>query len=179
MLTDGQIRELIEARKITIAPYDEKYLRAGKYEVHLGRTLLVPENTKLRLDPRNLGIQPEYRKEEISSDGFVLKPGVFVLGQTQEIIGLDDDVGMLIDGFTTLARLGITIHQSATFIPPGQDPHIITLEIYNAGPWEVVLSLGMRVGQLIVFKFGERNLVAAKSYNPYNGQQETTGAKFE
>src|SRR5260221_11724 len=109
MLSDNQIKELLRKGKITIEPDDEKHIKAGKYNLHLGRFILVPKDMEQIIDPANPVVQPIYRKKDISKEGFILEPKKFVLGQTLEIIGLDADIGMLLDGSSTLARLGITI----------------------------------------------------------------------
>jgi len=179
MLSDKQIKKLIHLKKVTVTPYDESNLKAGKYDVHLGRYVLIPKKTKKIVDLYYPKFQPQYGREDISKKSFILNPGQFILGQTLEVIGLDSDIGMFIDGSTTMARLGILIHLSSTFIPPGQDPHIITLEIFNAGAWKVALSYKVKVGKLLVFKYSEKNAIAAKTFNRYNGQREATGAKIE
>ena len=176
MLTDRQIKKLVADKKVTIAPYDENNVMAGKYNIHLGRYLLKPLNQGGVIDFDNIETQPKYEKLDLKEESFILEPGQFVLGQTNEEIGLSSDVGMFLDGSTSFARVGVTIHQSAFFIPPVQDPHIITLEFYNAGPWRVKLSYLLRVGKLIAFSYSEANKISAKMYNRYNGQKETTGS---
>jgi dCTP deaminase len=178
MLTDGQIKECLKAGKITIDPFIEGGAKAGKYNVHLGKTLLVPTNENELIDPTDPTKSPQYKKIDLETQEFILQPKQFVLGQTYELIGLDADVGMLIDGATTLARIGLSIHQSATFINPGQDPNIITLEIFNAGPWQIKLTNKMRIGRLLVFKYTQPNEIKAKDYSPYRSQKETTPAIF-
>lgn len=178
MLTDGQIRELISGGSISIDPFDDRRLREGKYDVALGEYILVPKNTYKVLNPTDPSILPEYSQYDITVEPFVLQPQQFVLGQTKEKIGLDSSVSMFIDGSTTLARIGLTIHQTAMFIPPGQDPHIITLEIVNSGPWAIRLTYGQKIGKVVVFRYSELNQRPAKEFNVYNAQQETTGAVF-
>ncbi len=179
MLTDSEIKKLVKDEKISIQPFNEAKVKAGKYNVHLGQYLLKPIPTDTILDPTDTSTTPEYEKIDLVTNTFVLRPKEFVLGQTLEFIGLSADIGMFIDGATTLARLGLSIHQSATFINPGQDPHIITLELYNAGPWKIKLTYKMRIGRLLVFKYNSANEICAKDYNRYNGQKETTGAIFK
>ncbi len=179
MLTDTEVLKLIEDKKITIDPFDIKNLRAGKYDIHLGQYILEPQKKNQLIDPSDESSKPEYKKFDLKEQSFILKPKMFVLGQTNELVGLDSDVAMLLDGGTSFARLGMTIHQSALYIPPGQDPHIITLEIYNAGIWDIKLSFGLRVGKLISFRFNEKNKIESRSFNQYNGQKETTGSIFK
>jgi dCTP deaminase len=176
MLTDGEIKDLIKRKSITIKPYDEKCIKAGKYDIHLGRYILVPEEPLKLINPADSTIQPSYKRKDITKKGYILEPGKFILGQTLEVIGLSSDVGMFIDGSTTMARLGLTIHLSSSFIPPGQDPHIITLEIFNAGIWKIKLTHNLRIGKLIMFKYQKSNMIEAKTFNKYNGQKEPIGA---
>jgi dCTP deaminase len=179
ILTDGEIKELIRLGKIVVEPHDDKQVIAGKLRLHLGQYVLIPQANSLVLDPTDPNSQPQYKQFDLVKEPYILKPKEFVLGQTLETIRLSANVGMLLDGATTLARLGLTVHQSSMYIPPGQDAHIITLEIYNVGPWEIKLSYGLRIGKLIAFKFSKDNLIETKEYNPYNGQQVATGAIFE
>lgn len=177
MLTDTQIKTLLDNKKISVSDFDESNLKAGKYDIRLGHIILKPKNIGEVIDPVSPRAKPEYEKVDIAQDGFyILKPGEFVLGQTHELIGLDSDVGMLLDGNTTLARLGLMIHMTAMFINPGQDPGIITLEMFNAGPWQIKLSYKMIMGKLLVFQYSENNKISNKSYNKYNAQKETVGA---
>ncbi len=176
MLTDKQIRNAIETGKLKIEPFDEKSLKASRYDIRLGKYILIPKNTSKTIDLTNPDVQPEYDKVDITKTGYTLNPGDFVLGQTDELLTLDSDIGIFIDGSTTAARLGLSIHQCSTFIPPGQDAHIITLELLNGGPWKIKLSYKLRIGKLIIFQTSEKNTIPTKVYNRYNGQKETTGA---
>lgn len=178
MLSDIGIKEQIDSGNISIEPFAAENLLAGNYKVHLGPSILKPIPSTKIVDPNDKSTVPEYEKLNLEETSYVLQPGEFILGQTAEKIGLNSSIGMFIDGRSTLARLGLTIHQSANYIPAGQDPHIITLEIYNAGIWQVKLTNNMRIGKLVVFKFEQANAIPEKKSNPYNGQQETTGAKF-
>lgn len=178
MLSDIDIKEQIDLGNISIDPFMGENLHAGKYDVHLGRFLLKPLASDDVVDPNDKATVPEYKKLDLDESSHVIKPGEFILGQTVEKIGLAAGIGMFVDGRSTLARLGLTIHQSATYIPAGQDPHIITLEIFNAGVWQVKLTNNMHIGKLIAFKFDQANAIEEKESNPYNGQKETTGAIF-
>ncbi len=175
-LTDQQIKSLVQSGKVKIEPYSESLVRAGRYDIHLGQFLLLPKPTTTVLDPGNPTVQPEYERINLKSNSFTLQPGQFVLGQTLEKLTLAPDVGMFLDGSSTLARLGVSIHQAANFIPPGQDAHVITLEIMNVGPWQIKLSYKLRMGKLMVFTYSKDNVVSTRDFNRYNHQSETTGA---
>jgi dCTP deaminase len=96
----------------------------------------------------------------LGAEGFVLKPGEFVLGWTEEHIQLPytSRLAAQVEGRSSLARLGIGVHVTAPTIHAGfgflDDPqHIgtrIRLEIWNCGPLHVCLQKGMKVCQLIL-----------------------------
>lgn len=178
MLSDTEIASHLKKNELSIDPFNPAHLGAGSYQVHLGKIILVPVPTDQLINPLDAQTQPAYTKIDLTQEPFVLTPGMFVLGQTVEKIRLSSQFSAIIDGSSTLARTGLTIHQSATFISPGQDPHIITLEIKNDGIWNIQFTLGMKIGKLIFFKYESPNTVELKEANQYNGQDETIGALF-
>lgn len=178
MLTDAQIRQYVQQGKISITPFSEDAIGSGNYQVRLGSMILVPEEGQT-VDLKEAN--PSIVYTEISMDpdtGYTLKPKGFILGQTLEKIAMDDDIGMLIDGRSTLARLGMSIHQSSTTMLPGQDAHIVTLEIFNAGNFTIKIYPEMKIGKLVMFQSSEPNQKPYRHYGQYSGQQQTTAAKL-
>jgi dCTP deaminase len=174
MLVDNQIREEIKNGNIHINPYNEENISPAAYYFALGKTLLTPNEGQKVSVVR--GPNPTYAKIDLSQNTYVIKPGEFILGQTHEELSLGNNIGMLIDGRTSIARLGLTIHKTATFIQPGHSSSIITLEIYNTGNIEIELSYKMPIAKGIFFKSSKPS---DKSYNEsgiYPLQKETMGA---
>lgn len=175
MLADVQIREAIEKNEIVIDPLYEDSIYPSSYNFHLGRYILLPKPGQ-RIDPQD-GNSPEYEKVDLNHDSYVIKPGEFLLAQTDEKITLPNHLGMFFDGRTTLARLGLTIHQTATFIFPGHTNSIITLELKNDGNHEIVLEKGLRIGKGIFFRSEVPVEIAYKDRGNYPEQNEVMGAK--
>ena len=72
-------------------------------------------------------------------DTWKLKPGDFVLGMTHEIVHIPNNLAGFIEGRSSYARLGLSIHQSAPWIHPGfRGP--IFLEIKNSGSYNIELT---------------------------------------
>ncbi len=69
---------------------------------------------------------------------FDLYPGDFVLALTHERITVPNHLIGLVEGRSTYARVGLSMHQTAPWIQPGWSGHI-TLEIRNSGP--LIISL--------------------------------------
>jgi dCTP deaminase len=96
----------------------------------------------------------------LPAEGFILKPGAFVLGWTEEFIRLPHTSRLAgrVEGRSNLARLGVGVHVTAPTIHAGfgatEDPQYpgtrIRLEIWNCGPLHVCLEKGMKVCQLIL-----------------------------
>ena len=82
-----------------------------------------------------------------------IKPGEFLLAYTQEYIELPNYLAARVEGRSTLARLGLSIHQTAPTVHAtfkGQ----LRLEIMNNGPLPCLLSPGIAICQLILERLG-------------------------
>jgi dCTP deaminase len=174
MFVDKQIKDSISNGEIVIDIYDEKNIAPAGYYFHLGKTLLIPEPGQI-INPMG-GDDPKYQKIDISTETYNLKPGEFVLGQTKEKLSLSNNIGMFIDGRTTLARLGLSIHITATWIHPGHTDSIITLEIHNSGNHILLLQENLSIGKGIFFKSTEVSEVAYNQMGIYPTQSEVMGA---
>lgn len=70
---------------------------------------------------------------------FVLHPGQFILAMTYESIKVPRNMIALIEGRSTYARVGLSMHQTAPWIQPGWSGPII-LEMMNHGPLDITLT---------------------------------------
>ncbi len=143
ILTRSEILKNIEAGEIMISPFNEKFCTVNSYDVHLGRTLKRYVNEVVDPDGYNPVIS-----WDIPDEGYILYPGQFVLGVTQEFTYTHNHVPF-IEGCSSLARLGLSIHQTAGRGDIGFSGHW-TLELSCKMP--IILREGMRIGQLIYFE---------------------------
>lgn len=72
---------------------------------------------------------------------FRLMPGQFVVAQTLERVYIPNDLMGLVEGRSSFARVGVTVHVTAPKIDPGFDA-TITLEMANFGKVPVELRAG-------------------------------------
>ena len=70
---------------------------------------------------------------------FDLDPDEFVLALTHEKVSIPNHLIALVEGRSTYARVGLSMHQTAPWIQPGWTGHI-TLEIRNSGPLKIALT---------------------------------------
>ena len=90
--------------------------------------------------------------EHFEQDVFRLHPGHFVLAQTLEKILIPEDVVGLVEGRSSWARMGVTVHLTAPKIDPGFNAHI-TLEMFNFGNVAVDLRAAIdRPAQLMLLR---------------------------
>ena len=75
------------------------------------------------------------------ADTFRIEPRGFVLAQTLERVEMPNDLMGLIEGRSSWARVGLSVHLTAPKIDPGFNG-TITLEIANMGPARVELVAG-------------------------------------
>lgn len=139
-LSHQAIEHYIGEEKIVVMPEcDYKNIRPVGLRVHLGKYILVPEpNQTVSLTEQ---IDLRYKKIDLSTEEFYLEPDQFILGSTYEAIKTPRNILALLDGRSTVARLGLTTHITASVIDGTFEvPHSATLEIKNVGNFRVRLK---------------------------------------
>lgn len=109
ILLKSKIEEEIKNGNITIKPFDKSKLNPNSYNLTLNNKLLV--YTEDVLDMKK---QPKYEILIIPEEGLILEPGKLYLGMTNEFTHTDKYVPML-EGRSSIGRLGMTIHITAGF----------------------------------------------------------------
>ncbi len=175
MLSDKDIQAAIDAGQLVISPYDGTQLRPAAVSFSLGKQILIPKPIEL-IDFKAETVALEYEEIIITEETpFIIKPQQFVLGHTEEIISVSTELGFIIEGRSTLARLGISVEQSATIVDPGHHERPVTLEIYNCGPSPVTLYRGMSVAKGLFFKLSSASNRNYDEYARYSSQKEGVG----
>jgi dCTP deaminase len=149
ILVDWQIQNRVERGHIKIDPYDAKFVQPNSLDIRLGDHFVWYEESDDVIDP--------YDQETVTSgvhethaEYIDVPPGMFLLAETHECIGLPDDIVATIEGKSSIARLGIALHQTGGWIDAGFCG-TITLEISNANQRPVRLYAGMPIGQLVFY----------------------------
>jgi dCTP deaminase len=151
VLSDEDILELIKTGELVVTPFRRSMVRACGLTLHLGENLLQPLPGKVvDLKARTT---PDYQKIVITDDDpFELKPGGFVLGHTYQKVSVGNSIGFLIEGRSTLARVGLTIVQTAMLVYPGHRDRAVTLELANHGPNSILLHPKMKIARVVLFQ---------------------------
>jgi dCTP deaminase len=149
VLADRDILTALETGRVRIDPYPDLESQLGSVSVdfRLGTTFMVFEHSRFSyIDPRNPGsIGDAMRTIEVPPDEpFIMQPGDFALASTMETLELPDDLLGRLEGRSSIARLGITVHSTAAVFEPGWIG-TATMELSNLGRMAVALYPGMRI----------------------------------
>ncbi|MBI5456323.1 dCTP deaminase [Candidatus Kaiserbacteria bacterium] len=146
-LSDIDIKKGVKQGTIVLKPFDESRLQPASYDIRLGNKFIanIESETPL-IDP----VKKIYAKtrETIVKDGeeFILHPGISVLGTSKEYFGSDHFLTQ-IGGKSSLARVGLMVHNTAGIINPGHFLNI-TLELTNQNNVPIILRPGMEIAQI-------------------------------
>jgi len=181
VLSDGTIRRLVAEGHIVVDPWDPAMLQPASVDLRLGASFRVFTNHKVAaIDLADL---PDRLTEHVAvadGDSFVIHPGEFVLGRTQERVELADDLVARIEGKSSLGRLGLIVHATAGFVDPGFKG-TLTLEITNLTRVPIVLWPGKPIAQLSFMTLdrpAERPYGHPELGSHYAGQEEATESRF-
>jgi dCTP deaminase len=180
-LSDRDIRSALQAGRIRIDPYDANCLQPSSVDLHLDGDFRVFRNNRYPfIDVR--APQPDLT-ELVSIDEdqpFILHPTEFVLGQTLEWVELPDDLVGLLNGKSSLGRLGLLIHSTAGYVDPGWKGNL-TLELSNVANLPIALYRGMKIGQISFDRMSspvERPYGSRELGSKYQGQSTPTESQF-
>ncbi|HKE80762.1 MAG TPA: dCTP deaminase [Solirubrobacteraceae bacterium] len=182
VLSDGTIRRLVAEGRVRIEPFDDTMVQPASVDLRLGSSFRVFHNH--RIGAIDLADPPKNLTEHVviaEGDSFVIHPGEFVLGTTQEYVELPDDIVSRIEGKSSLGRLGLIVHATAGFVDPGFKG-TLTLEITNLTRVPIILWPGKPIAQL---SFMTLDRPAERPYghpdlgSHYHGQVEATESRYE
>lgn len=126
-------------KNIIIEPFNRKQLNPNSYNIRLHNELVVYCDHELDMKQ-----QARTKTVEIPEDGFVLQPGQLYLGRTVEYTKTLNYVPLL-EGRSSIGRLGIFIHVTAGFGDVGFAGYW-TLEIFCIKP--IRIYPGIEIGQV-------------------------------
>ncbi len=146
-LSDVDIKKAVKNGDITIEIFDESRLQPASYDILLGNRFIInDENQTCFIDPYKK-IYAKTHEITIPDGGeFILHPGISVLAASWDYFGSDKYLIQL-GGKSSLARVGLMVHNTAGLINPGHYLNI-TLELCNLNNVPIILHPKMPIGQL-------------------------------
>ncbi len=147
-LSDTDIKKALKNGDVKIDNFDETRLQPASYDILLDNKFIITDaHFTDYIDPVRK-IFPKTREVIISdNEMFTLHPGMNVLGTSRDYFGSDKYLVQL-SGKSSLARIGLVVHNTAGVINPGHFLHI-TFELSNVNSVPIILRPGMAIGQIL------------------------------
>ena len=164
VLSNVEIWAEIRAKRLVFDPPidDEDRFDSSSVDILLDdRLLVLPDSAEGRvfdsaLYGRNVMafLESLGHYHYLSSDGpYTMLPNRLLIGQTLEFITLPDHLAARIEGKSSFARVGLSVHVTAPTVKAGFEGRLV-LEMNNIGPFPIVLHAGMPIAQLILEHVG-------------------------
>lgn len=147
ILSDRDIKQYLQEGKIKIENLEnlDTQLQPSGVDLRLGNTFRIFKCMTIPFIDTKSPIEGYTEAIVVEDDKpFIIHPGEFVLGTTKEFIKVPSDLAGMVDGRSSLGRLGISIHTTSTGLNPGWEG-FFTLEIVNVGKVPVAIYPGMRI----------------------------------
>lgn len=159
-LSNNEIVKAVKDNTLTLENFDINRLQPASYDVLLGNRFKVFNcEASEPSDPANK-ISPIERSFRVpNGERIMLNPGGYLLAETADFVG-SSELLIHISGKSSLARIGLMIHNTAGIVNPGHFLQIV-LEISNQSNVPIILRPGMAIAQLLFTKLSSK---PTKSY---------------
>lgn len=174
VLSDGTIKKMLLSGGLVCRPITDESIQPASIDCRLGDNFLIIDNKKTK----EITLDSEIKYKEITKDEIVIYPHTFVLATTMEYIELPNHLVALVEGRSSIGRMGLFI-QNAGWVDPGFKGKI-TLELYNANSVPIKLKAGRRICQLVFARMGypaEVPYGAPGKKSKYQGQMNAVGSR--
>ncbi len=160
-LADNEILQAVNNNTVHIRDFDPSRLQVASYDVLLGNKFIITEKHSTKIvDPVNKIFATTREITVPNGEEFVLHPNETVLGEIYDFVGSDDYL-IQIGGKSSLARIGLIVHNTAGVVNPGHYLNIV-LELANLSPIPIILRPRMEIAQLL---FSQLTSKPSKSYS--------------
>lgn len=184
ILSDRDIRSALKTKRIRVTPPLDLSTQLGScsIDLRLGKQFRVFNHSKVAyIDTNNPKVVTDMMTE-ISlkkGDPFILQPGDFVLATTVEKVELPDDLIGRLEGRSSLGRLGIVVHSTASIFDPGWSG-VVVMELGNLGRMPVALYPNMRICSMTFEELSSSATVpyTKKKTAKYVGQKTPLASKI-
>lgn len=161
MYSDTDIRQALQEKRLAIEPLQADHISGATVDLTLHPQFRVFRTTNIT----HIDVKEPFDVTEAAhaaeDDSFVIHPGEFVLGSIAEKVTLADNTAGMIEGRSSLGRIGLLVHATASLIEPGWSGYL-TLEMSNISHLPIKLYAGMRIAKLAVIE------LKSPATNPYS-----------
>jgi len=184
ILSDRDIKKALKDGRIKITPTPDFATSLGScsIDLRLGNEFRIFRHSRIpHIDVRKMDEVNEIMEDVVVQNDkpLVLQPRDLVLATTMEWLEIADDLVGRIEGRSSLGRLGIIVHGTASVFDPGWRGKPV-MELGNLGVVPVLIYPGMRICS---FTFEEVSSPVEVPYylkknNKYSGQKNPLASKL-
>src|SRR5258708_5439679 len=169
LLSDNELHALLPEMAFEtdehLRPFKpEDQIQPCSIDLRLDRCFWLPKKAYLRgsIDFRNpaqgqMDMQRFFPSRWLRlGEGVTIKPGQMVLGRTFERFTVPNGFSGKIEGRSTFARLGLSVHCTGDFINPGWRGRM-PLQLVNHGTVPIILTPYLPICQLLVIRVGSES----------------------
>ncbi len=153
LLSGEKIIELVKSGQLKIEPFTREQVGPGSIDLHLGHEFRVFKRVH---DTFQVTDEVDFAKitetvKDRNGRSILIMPGELIHGITKEKVTLPSNLAALIQGRSSLARVGLLTHLSSGFVHPGSSNRTV-LEIANISPMPLSIKPGIKICQLIILE---------------------------
>ncbi|MHA1960824.1 MAG: dCTP deaminase [Candidatus Thorarchaeota archaeon] len=176
ILSDNEVLKAIEEGAIVIDPYSPHLVGPCSIDFRLDSVFRVYDSGPTVDFQSKDSLDQSTRIVDTEGEPFEIRPGQFILGQTIENLAVSPEIAGILEGKSSVARLGIIVH-AAGLVNPGTGtvkPGKLTLEIYCMNVNPVFLYPEMQIVQIMFMPLTSPARVGydKRPSSLYVGQQE-------
>lgn len=177
LIAGKSLYSIVENGFLTANPAN---VNAASIDICLGEEIMVEalpemEGTNGVVD-LSLKQFPSMTKIKMGEDGYLLRPGEFILANSVEMFNLPDNLSGQFILRSSIARAGLN-HLMAGFADAGFNNSTLTFELHNVTQYHhLLIKPGLRVGQILFFDHEPSGDNSYAIRGNYNGCESVTGA---
>ena len=185
ILSDGEIREALQTGELEVSGWDELYIGPSSLDLHLDNKAKMIDATKVgsieedEFETITQGIDMSKDNSDIFYEhndwnSIILYPQQLYILSTMERIKFSDSIVGFIQGRSSIARIGINVHNAGYFDAGFEGT--ATLEVTNLTRYPIKMPKGIRICQMVFARMGRPAEVPyyAKKDQKYQGQSGPT-----
>lgn len=174
ILTDQEILAEIMTERVNVTPFSKELINPSSLDVRLGKNFGVVKAQYVNIDPTD---PHSFYTDTQEYSRYILGPKKFVVSCLMEHITLPRNISVKLMGKSSLGRLGIENSSCAGWVDPGFSG-VLTIELFNYSDEPIILTPGMKIGQLTFFKhkdclvsYGEKETSKYQNQTPGQGSK--------
>lgn len=149
VLSDKDLKKAIKENMLEISGIKIEEISCSSVDLSLGNKFRIFRNSEISHIDVKEGV-PENLTELIKVENgkkFVVHPRELILATTKEYIKIPNHLAGRLDGRSSLGRIGLIVHSTASAFDPGFEGNP-TLEISNISKIPIIIRPGIKIARL-------------------------------